>query len=229
MGLQDRRDKSPSGNLQQCRGLHRKRQKILVFSIQFPPIRSLQILTQLSPFSSQYALSEPYISGKHVRLYTVIFDEVQPENVSPLVYAQDLSLNGTYWNNHQMRKGSRGNYLLNHGDILKLAPDLNIQFQSALFSSSNKFTPAQNFRDKYVITHCILGSGAFGRVHMAYKADTGHQMACKVLDLEGVKNRAVAEVQKPKFFPNLIQGYIQRKIKWYEREASILADLSHVC
>ncbi|KAJ5109317.1 serine/threonine protein kinase [Penicillium angulare] len=107
------------------------------------PYTELPHINKPSPFPSQYTLSEPYISGRHVRLYTIIFDEGHTEDVTPLIYAQDLSLNGTCWNNHQMRKGSRGNYLLRHGDILKLAPDLHIQFLSAILPPSNKFTPAQ--------------------------------------------------------------------------------------
>lgn len=80
---------------------------------------------------------------------------------------------------------------------------------------------------------------------MAYKPESGHQLACKVIDLEGVRSRLMADIRKSKFFPDpglgstrktravkAVEKYIQENIQkttiWYGREASILAGLSHV-
>lgn len=58
------------------------------------------------------------------------------------MYAQDLSLNGAYWNDYRMGKG-KGSYLLSHGDILRVAVDIHIQFKSADPDNVNKFTQLQ--------------------------------------------------------------------------------------
>ena len=77
---------------------------------------------------SQYVIDDPCISNKHLRVYTILFDRDNPGEVTPLVYVQDLSMNGTTWNDYQMGKGS-GSFLLSHGDMLKLTPDVYLVFR----------------------------------------------------------------------------------------------------
>ena len=60
------------------------------------------------------------------------------------------------------------------------------------------------FQEEYVITQCKLGSGAYGKVHMAYDKESGRQLACKIVDLRALRDKAVEEVEeeKSKFFRN---------------------------
>lgn len=85
-------------------------------------------LTQSLLSHSQYVIDDPFISNKHLRIYTILFDRDNPGEVAPLVYAQDLSMNGTMWNEYQMGNGT-GSFLLSHGDTLRLAPDIHLLFR----------------------------------------------------------------------------------------------------
>lgn len=105
----------------------------------------------------------------------------------------------------------------------------------------------QEFKDRYVITQRLLGSGAYGRVHMAFKRESGQQLACKIVDLQALKAKAIAHIdeeQKSKFFAgrakstpkdvvalrrdSLQETAICNRTELYQREALILAKLSHV-
>lgn len=112
------------------------------------------------------------------------------------------------------------------------------------------------FQDEYVITKCKLGSGAYGKVHMAYNKESGQQFACKIVDLRALRDRAAQEIeeQKSKYFRNkwresmakssshdkitgacavrgvdeYISKKIQDKLDVYHREARVLESISHV-
>ena len=70
--------------------------------------------------TSQYVLDDPVISNKHLRIYSVVYDGDKPKEFAPLVYAEDLSRNGTFWNGSLIGKGN-GGFLLSHGDTLRLS------------------------------------------------------------------------------------------------------------
>lgn len=97
------------------------------------------------------------------------------------------------------------------------------------------------------MTQRVLGSGAFGRVHMAYAAKTGRQFACKVVDLNAMAAQVRGDSggeKKSKFFSKRPQLFAKRKstkakpwkayapvlkrIEMQKREAIFLATLSHV-
>lgn len=90
---------------------------------------------------------------------------------------------------------------------------------------------------------------------MAYNKDNGQQLACKVVDLRAMRDRATKEIeeQKSKFFRNKwqasmvnnnnnkradviavhgLENYlmkkVQEKLAIYHREAKVLENLSHV-
>ncbi|GIJ85719.1 hypothetical protein Asppvi_004581 [Aspergillus pseudoviridinutans] len=194
----------------------------------------------------QYVVNDPFISNRHLRIYTIIFDQENPDEVAPLVYAQDISLNGTSWNNYPMGKGN-GSFLLSDGDILKLSPSVHLLYRRDRHRAEDHFDVLQRvemrvFEDQYTITQRKLGSGAYGQVHMAFNRETGQQLACKVVDLRTLKDRALEEFdgQRSRFFemdPDRVvavrahNGYIARKIQEeleiYDREARILARLCH--
>lgn len=67
------------------------------------------------------------VSNRHLKIYTIIFDRENPQLVAPLVYAQDLSMNGTLWNGFPMGKGG-GSFLLSGGDVLDVAPGCALRF-----------------------------------------------------------------------------------------------------
>ncbi|KAJ5495188.1 hypothetical protein N7539_000304 [Penicillium diatomitis] len=200
---------------------------------------------------SQIHVASPFVSSRHVRIYTVVYDAGDLENVPPLVYAEDLSTNGTYWNSHVMRKGYASS-LLCDGDTLEIAGHSQIQFKSAFASKGSQLTPLQQvemekFGDQYAVTPRLLGSGAFGKVYMAHDVKTGRQFACKVVDLEAVAAQARAnlnEEEQSKFFARKSRLFakikratkktgkskspVMRQVEMQRQEALLLAGLSHV-
>lgn len=93
-----------------------------------------------------------------------------------------------------------------------------------------------------MITPRVLGTGAHGRVHMAYRPNTAQQLACKVVDLTVTRNEISSELQAEqvsRFFAapqskivavrtRTQQQRINEALEPYQREAKILAQLSHV-
>lgn len=78
------------------------------------------------------------ISNKHIRIYSVIYDET----TEPFVYAENLSRNGCYW---LRKKGSRyekymiskGNaFLLSDGDKITLCDLTTLIFRATPFLQS---------------------------------------------------------------------------------------------
>ncbi len=59
----------------------------------------------------------------------MVYDNDNPEEVDVLVYAEDLSSNGTYWNGSLIGRGN-GGFLLSQDDKLKLAPNVFLDFQA---------------------------------------------------------------------------------------------------
>lgn len=70
------------------------------------------------------------VSNHHLRIYTVIYDLEDPLDVAPLVYAQDISTNGTFWNGQRIDKRNGGAVLLSDGDILRLSSKSFLEFRS---------------------------------------------------------------------------------------------------
>lgn len=70
--------------------------------------------------SSQYILNDPFTSKRHLRIYTVVYENDEPNEIDTLVYAEDLSQNGTYWNGSFIGKGN-GGFLLTDEDVLRLS------------------------------------------------------------------------------------------------------------
>lgn len=87
-------------------------------------------------------MKDPVISNIHLRIYTIIFDRENPDEVAPLVYAQDLSMNGTSWNGYPMGKG-RGSFLLSDGDVLQLSPRLSLHIRCAAQGKEDCFDMLQ--------------------------------------------------------------------------------------
>ena len=83
---------------------------------------------------SQLVLDSPTVSNKHVRVYSIHYDS----EIEPLIYAQDISTNGTFWlHNHpkgwrEQLIGPGNQVLLSRGDKLRLShsPGLYLEFRS---------------------------------------------------------------------------------------------------
>ncbi|KAL3469252.1 kinase-like domain-containing protein [Aspergillus californicus] len=190
----------------------------------------------------QYVVKDPYISNEHLWIYTVIFDQDNPGEIAPLVYAQDISMNGSSWNGYRMGNG-QGSFLLGDGDIIRLAHGIYLKYNAEDHAQGKSFTIMQSlemrrFANEYIVTRRKLGSGAYGQVHMAYKRSTGHQFACKIVDLLAVKQRLAkeAETQYEQKFKKAIssnereeyvKSHLRGKLDQYHREAKILEALQH--
>ena len=77
---------------------------------------------------SQVILDDPCVSAKHLRVYTVVYDNNDATEVDTLVYAEDLSRNGTYWNGSLIGRGN-GGFLLSADDVLKLSGSVSIRYK----------------------------------------------------------------------------------------------------
>lgn len=87
-----------------------------------------QVIIGRDPNKCNYVVYDPTVSCKHLRIYTIIVDQDDVSGVPPLVYAEDLSRNGTYWNNALMGKG-RGGFLLSDNDVLQISSRINLVFK----------------------------------------------------------------------------------------------------
>ncbi|KAI9040616.1 FHA domain-containing serine/threonine-protein kinase [Aspergillus affinis] len=196
------------------------------------------------PSSCDYVFPDMCVSRKHIHIYPIIFDRDNPHEVAPLVYAQNLSRNCTRWNGHPMGNKNRS-FLLSHGDILHLDTGFSLRYTFHNHRDINHLDSLQSaeakiFADIYTITQRKLGSGAYGKVLMAFRNLTGQQFACKIIDLRVLKERFVQEAearyQSRSFGQVSATGEVvavrrpknlQEKLAVYDREAEILEGLSH--
>lgn len=99
--------------------------------------------------------NDPGISNWHLLIYSVIYDPDDPSGVNPLVYAEDRSSNGTYWNGALIGKGN-GGMLLSHADELRISPRITLVFQTDLQYETSDMDRVQQLEVKVGITSFIL-------------------------------------------------------------------------
>ncbi|EDN06379.1 predicted protein [Histoplasma mississippiense (nom. inval.)] len=184
------------------------------------------------------------ISGKHLRIYTIIFDNGNPGEVGPLVYAQNLSRYGSVWKS-VITKREDAAVLLSDGDMVELS-----QFTSLTFRA-REAPQVVRFKDRYIISNRLLGCGAYGKVYMAVSIKYRKQLACKIIDIGGLKKRLYCiklrkhtelraprpaaevdveeEMEKVKYWADRRRETlgIEAKLEIYQREVDILKDLDH--
>lgn len=90
----------------------------------FQPLLCQPCLTK----GSQLVLDDPCISAKHLRVYSVVYDASDATEIDTLVYAEDLSRNGTYWNGSLIGRGN-GGFLLSPDDVLRLSATVSLTFK----------------------------------------------------------------------------------------------------
>jgi protein-serine/threonine kinase len=99
---------------------------------------------------SKYVINDPKVSSRHLRIYTVVYDNENPSDVAPLVYAHDISRNGTWWNGHPMSKTNDGVVLLSNGDTLQIGSGFILEFRCPPSQEVGSFTRLQREEMKVV-------------------------------------------------------------------------------
>ncbi|RAL14212.1 kinase-like protein [Aspergillus homomorphus CBS 101889] len=214
------------------------------------PIYSDQVITIGRGPACDYVVNDTHVSRKHLQIYTVLYDRENPDDVAPLVYARDLSLNITTWNGYTM--GSRrGSFLLSDGDILEIGGDKYIRFNSETHGGLTNAVKAREvslLSREFMLTGRKIGLGGYGTVYMAYRRVDGKQLACKVLDTRLLKEKVIITVKQDfgMFHEHAARGeeeppnaamkgvyrdYIRMRLKEklgiVQQEAMILKDLYH--
>ncbi|KAI8634620.1 kinase-like protein [Xylariaceae sp. FL1651] len=165
-------------------------------------------------------IHHPYVSRDHFMIYSIVY-EGDGDAVQPLVYVRDCgSLWGTYVDDHSTRPRklpSPLGYLLSQGEVIRLKPYW--EFHVHLLGSNSSSSPADQlrlgeidlFRDRYLVTERLLGSGGLAAVHLAVNLKLGKQVACKIHHLDRFR-----QFQNS---PSTIRRILE--------ETNILARLSH--
>ncbi|KAF8430343.1 kinase-like domain-containing protein [Tirmania nivea] len=142
---------------------------------------------ELTLGTSKLVISHPCCSNWHFRIYSVLFER----QIKPLVYCQDLSLNGTRYNGKTI--GKKNTVLLCENDTLEIRRAATFVFHAVNSSTEITFdlsyvdSDSYLFSDTYTVTKRLLGKGGFGYVLMARENATQNQLACKVVDLSDKK------------------------------------------
>ena len=88
-------------------------------------------------FHSQIVFNDLTVSNKHVKIYSISYDQSNCSNIKPLIYAEDLSSNGTYWNGSLVGK-TNGAVLLSDGDVLRISPRISLLFRTEMDCEMNE-------------------------------------------------------------------------------------------
>lgn len=165
----------------------------------------------------QFQVTHPSCSNIHCRIYSVVFESCY----EPLIYCEDLSMNGTFLNGRLVGKGT--SVLLTHGDRIDIRPVASFAFYQVPSESALALDDPGIEKDKALFRSCyelssrILGAGGYGRVYMAWDVRTNHQVACKIMELRG-----------PGGGRNGNRKNWKRMKEMYMREVEILGTLNHV-
>jgi len=205
------------------------------------------LLTCHIGMQTNWIISDPRVSKNHFRLYSVVYDPTNLNEIQPLIYCEDLeSTNGTYINNECIGICGVENraHLLDDGDIIEIKPFWKYRFCQLYGPTINPvqsrqgdlqvlhtplelhsfLTAFKHFEDRYTITDRLLGTGQYGKVYLAKELATSRQVACKIVDL----NKAGDDI------PDLAETWVQHIRRGKEeairlhREIKLLAELNHV-
>ncbi|KAK5148873.1 hypothetical protein LTR04_000399 [Oleoguttula sp. CCFEE 6159] len=192
-----------------------------------------------------FHVRDPTISNRQLRVYSIVYEDSANDEMLPLVYAEDLSTNGTYLRrkcqdgnegpqnpSHLMGRATGGT-LLSDGDELYLAPTLLLTyFSNAQFETSPQeldttvMSEKKLFEPSYLLTNRKLEAGGYGSVYAAIHQKTQRQLACKIVSLSmepetDKSGRTLATTQQARTLE--FARYVQKQ----SREFDILTDLSH--
>ncbi|GAA6024015.1 hypothetical protein JCM11491_000531, partial [Sporobolomyces phaffii] len=150
---------------------------------------------------ADYAIADRSVSNSHCRLYSLVSDTGQV-----LVCLRDVSSNGTL---HNDRKLSHSTVILRTGDRIEIGRRVLRFFQTMHETPATGPPPphvgpladdggAPRFDrvGDYVVLPCILGSGAFATVVLAFDLKRLNQVACKKMVKKVVTEQNLAAVRK---------------------------------
>ncbi|OCK84006.1 kinase-like protein [Lepidopterella palustris CBS 459.81] len=163
----------------------------------------------------RYHWHDGSISNKHLRIHCLLYEQNFDSEIPPLVYATDLSTNGTFLKKKDdhlsktqtPRQGNllgrkAGAYLLDDGDELHISNSIRLIYHSLVPSPRDKLSflqeqETQHFQLRYRITNRALGVGGYGKVFVAIHQKTRRQLACKVVDLSHIYAKMGANGLRP--------------------------------
>ncbi|KAI0481195.1 kinase-like protein [Xylariaceae sp. FL0804] len=170
------------------------------------------------------SIDHPYVSRKHFIIYAIIYNEQDLDDsrgIQPLIYVRDChSLEGTRVDGHcvgSKQQGSSPGFLLNQAQVISINPywEFHVYLMHPEASepalSELQFREAALFSDQYCISNRILGSGAYGAIHLAVDSKTQKQVVCKIHRIGDIRRR-------PRW-----QAYLRR----IKEETDLLAKLRH--
>jgi hypothetical protein len=114
----------------------------------------------LTLVSSRYHWSDPTLSQQHLRIHCVLYEQDPVAGIPPLIYATDVSRNGTFLKKanpaytSSQRRGVRmtrksGSFLLDNGDTLRLSDEVTLTYRSVNPVENHRLSPLQQ-REKEV-------------------------------------------------------------------------------
>ncbi|KAK5077322.1 hypothetical protein LTR51_003011 [Lithohypha guttulata] len=188
------------------------------------------------------------MSQEHLHIYVTIAQNAK-SGCESLVYAEDLSRNGVYWNDSLMGKKNNA-FLLSDGDRLRLTSKTTLVYQSTSGPNPHfdlvQEQEMKTSRSRYTVTDRCVGSGASACVFMSIEQTTRTLLACKVVDLRRLNDqgqtrqsihlpRSAAEVETRKeieAFRTWAEEQkrmvtTERKLAAYLRQNKILSTLTH--
>ncbi|RAR14322.1 Pkinase-domain-containing protein [Stemphylium lycopersici] len=176
------------------------------------------------------------VSRLHLRIHCILYEQDPISNVAPLVYATDLSANGTYLRKSDSKyaashdvgvlMGHKNTFLLDDGDELRLSDTITLIYVSRGSMKPVEFTPIQEmerqlFASRYLLTDRMLGEGGYGKVLVGINQQTQQQLACKIVQMDKI----AAEVSRTP--ANELKQHVGPSKGRCFREFNILKDLSH--
>ena len=121
---------------------------------------------------SRFRWSDPIISNRHLRIHCILYEEQADSAIPPLVYATDLSTNGTYLKRpHADQAGvsassaygmridqKNGAYLLNDGDQLRISNCVTLIYHSIIQPQQEELSNTQE-QEAQVCQSAVCASG----------------------------------------------------------------------
>ncbi|KAK9456110.1 kinase-like domain-containing protein [Dipodascopsis uninucleata] len=149
------------------------------------PINRNQRVTFGRNSNCEQVISHSAVSNEHFTIYSVVFDETN----TPLVYCQDRSRNGTFFNGRTIGKGH--SVLLSNLDRIEIRHACSIVFHQdnertlldLILRDDSKEMP------EYEISQRVIGKGTFGKVFLATSRLRARQLACKIIETNGAISR----------------------------------------
>ncbi|CAO3672423.1 unnamed protein product [Umbelopsis ramanniana] len=135
-------------------------------------------------------VSDPIVSAVHSRFYT---KEIQGDDW--LIYCEDLSKNGTFFNKRRM--GKNQNIILLDGCTIHLNSELGYTFVQSYppTSHTEKMYPV-NLDNEYKLTEKRLGYGSQTKIVLAAAIDHDtKQFACKIINIKSLVKELAEKVK----------------------------------